>query len=68
MSKAFICDQCEGVEQYMPFEVVQVTDEFDDDGDPVEQLLHFCTARCLCNFAMGLAMTFESDVPANPPT
>lgn len=56
MTKAFVCDHCEGTYPTVPFELVQSTDEVDEDGDQIDLLLHLCSVACLADFAMSLSL------------
>lgn len=62
--RLFQCDQCEELSDSMPFELMQVCEEVDDDGEQVVLVLHLCTTQCLSNFAMALAL----DLPDLPTT
>jgi hypothetical protein len=63
MSHLYVCDQLCGYQQETPlaFQVVQRTDDLDDDGNPELVELHLCSAQCLSNYAMGLTLDFETD-------
>ena len=56
------CDQCNYQQPTpLPFTVTQITDELDDDGEPVTITLDLCTAQCLSDLAMGLSLDFPDD-------
>lgn len=59
---AWRCDQC-GYQQEtpLPFEVTQITDDTDDDGIALVEVLHLCSAQCLSDFAMGLSLDFPDE-------
>lgn len=63
MSRWYVCDHCEAEQQEpFPFELTQINDELDDDGDQTVEIHHFCSAACLCGRSMELAMDYpESD-------
>lgn len=62
MSIPFHCDACDYRQaSALPFEVIQITDETDDDGDQVIEVLHLCSAQCLSDFAMGLSLDFPEE-------
>lgn len=62
MSRVYECDQCHGQADSVPFELMQVCEELDDDGEQVVQILHLCTTQCLCNYAMALALDLPDTV------
>ncbi len=61
MSRVFICDQCDTRQDMATFEVCQLTDELDEDGDQITVLLHLCSAQCLADFAMGMTLDFPEE-------
>lgn len=62
MTVLYRCDQCGFVQdEPLAFRLEQITDEVDDDGDPIMVLFHLCSAQCLANLSTGLALDFEAD-------
>lgn len=62
MTLLYRCDQCDYVqEERLAFRVEQITDEEDDDGDPIMVLYHLCSAECLSNLSTGLTLDTEAD-------
>lgn len=60
----WICDQCsKQSDTPMVYRLAQITDELDDDLEPVTATFDFCTTACLHSFSMDMALDFE-DVPA----
>lgn len=62
MPLAWICDQCgHQQEEWLPFKLYQVTDEFDDDDESIVLTLYLCSAKCLADYAMGLTLDFPDE-------
>ena len=61
MSRVFQCDQCSAVQELATFEVLQLTDELDEDGDQMTVLLHLCSPTCLADFAMAMTLDFPEE-------
>lgn len=62
MPVLYQCDQCEYTQpDPLSFRLEQITDETDDDGDPIIMVFYLCSAQCLSNLAMGLTLDFEGD-------
>lgn len=62
MSRFYICDECEteSVDNFA-FELTQICDELDEDGDQEIVILHLCSAACLVNYAMTLVIDFPDE-------
>ena len=56
MSRVYVCDHCEGHMDDPTFEVMELTDEVDEDGDAVYGEWHLCTVQCLSTWAMSRAL------------
>jgi hypothetical protein len=65
VSRWYTCDTCgESQVEPMVYELSQITD---DGDDLVVRMFHLCSSKCLCGFAMDLAMDFpDVDEPALP--
>jgi hypothetical protein len=62
MSHLWVCDNCQYQQATaLPYEVIQITDETDDDGTALVETLHLCSSQCLSDFAMGLSLDFPEE-------
>ena len=56
------CDHCGySQETALPFDVRQITQELDDNDDPVAVTYDLCSAQCLADLAMGLSLDFPDE-------
>ena len=56
------CDQCGySQETDLPFEVRQITQELDDDEQPIGVAYDLCSAQCLADLAMGLSLDYPDE-------
>jgi len=56
------CDHCGYAQETdLPFDVRQITQELDDNDDPVTVTYDLCSAQCLADLAMGLSLDFPDE-------